>query len=160
MQKGFWKNALKGLVLLGAAAYFLLWLFFGGSTFYKVIGESWDIVLPEGEEIYSYTTPPDFHGDGDRYHVIGYNDHMDLSQIVPWEERMDGGAVEALYHIWRYDDFQPDEVYLPYHIQEPYGYFAKSKNGHGNQIVMIWAKQAELGGKVYEQVIFIGEMHS
>lgn len=160
MRKDFWKNALMGLIVLGVAAYLLLGLFFGGSTFYEVFEESWGIVLPEGEDIYTCTMPADFLGDGDRYYVIGYDAHTDLSQVVAWEERSDDRAVEALQSIWRYDDFQPEEMYLPQVIKAPYGYCAKNKNGRGDQLVMIWGKQMELGGKVYEQVLFIGERHS
>lgn len=160
MKNSYWSSILKGLMLVAVVAFLLGWIFSEGLTFYDAIEESWGIVLPEGEEVYACTTPADFHGDGDRYYVIGYDAHTDLSQVAAWEERADDQAVEALRHIWRYDDFHPEEAYLPQDISAPYGYFRKNKNGNGDQLVMIYARDYQAVGRTYAQVIFVAESHS
>ena len=160
MKNSYGSSVLKGLILVAVVAFLLGWIFSEGATYYEAIEEKWGIVLRKGEEVYSCTTPSDFHGDGDRYYVIGYHAHTDLSQVAAWEERVDERALEALQSIWRYDDFAPEETYLPQDISMPYRYFQKNKNGNGDQLVMIYAQDAQLGGRTYAQVIFVAERHS
>lgn len=54
----------------------------------------------------------------------------------------------------------PEEAYLPQDISAPYGYFRKNKNGNGDQLVMIYARDYQAVGRTYAQVIFVAESHS
>lgn len=160
MKNSYGSSVLKGLILVAVVAFLLGWIFSEGATFYDAIEENWGIVLPKGEEVYSCTTPSDFHGDGDRYYVIGYHAHTDLSQVAAWEERVDERALEALSLFGCYDDFAPEETYRRRIFQYLIVISRRTKNGNGDQLVMIYAQDAQLGGRTYAQVIFVAERHS
>ena len=112
------------LAAIAAAVFLGITLICTGPTFREVYKDSWGIDLPRGREIYE-TNTTGFFGDGDRYRVISYGRNKDLSQVVPWEERQDDQAVEAMQAIWL--DIAPNEAYLPPAVNKPYGYYRQDR---------------------------------
>ncbi len=152
----YWLKVLG--VFASLAFLWWVWASFNGTSFNEAFFNNWGISLPEGEDVYVCTTPPDFLGDGDRYRIIGYGEDSHLSQVVDWRPCDDDQAVQDVQKLWL--ALEPNEEYLPEAIRRPYGYYQASKNGGTDRLVMIYTAEAILGGNRYRNVIFYSETHS
>ena len=103
---------------------------------------NWGIVLSDEsgwEEIYHADSGASFHGDGERYHIVTYEQEDVIENMVAWSA--DQGNVwnktyPELMEDWlRYTDAEPDMY--PDHDGCMYWY---QQDSDGSEIIMCWNK--------------------
>ena len=85
----------------------------GGSagSYAQVVNLNWELELPaEAVLLYETDSGPSFHGDGERYHVLGYSSSPEtaLDQQTAHLALSPEGAAEILEHLEVPEDQRPD----------------------------------------------------
>ena len=103
---------------------------------------NWGIVLSDEsgwEEIYHADSGASFHGDGERYHIVTYEQEDVIENMVAWSA--DQGNVwnktyPELMEDWiRYTDAEPDK----YPVYDGCMYWYQ-RDSDGSEIIMCWNK--------------------
>ena len=121
---------------------FTVWIIVHDSDLADTLENNWGIVLSDEsgwDEIYHADSGASFNGDGERYHIVTYEQEDVIENMVAWSA--DQGNVwnktyPELMEDWlRYTDAEPDMY--PDHDGCMYWY---QQDSDGSEIIMCWNK--------------------
>ena len=104
---------------------------------------NWGIVLSDEsgwEEIYHADSGASFHGDGERYHIVTYEQEDPIENMVKWSAKDDKtrwhDSYQAAIDEWiSYTDAEPDK----YPVYDGCMYWYQ-QDSDGSEIIMCWNK--------------------
>jgi predicted heme/steroid binding protein len=89
----------------------------------RILKMNWKIELPDKyKEIYSLDSGPSFHGDGERYHIFGYENNINISSSLEWRDGKDSALEENVKDIL--GKLEVSEENIP-DLQKSYKYYYK-----------------------------------
>ena len=92
----------------------------------EIITINWSIKLPKSyKEIYSIESEANVHGDGERYHILQYENENDIDKSVKWERSKDKSIETKVNSVLSKLNIPKEN--MPY-FQNSYQYYTEMKD--------------------------------